>query len=271
MVLWVFTGDNRASMLGTLVALGWLACSRFRTFTFIQTGALALALLLLAALAGLGDQPWAVRKVRGLADRAMSVVDVTGSFNYRHDEGDMKSGNNQFRWIWWRSVAGETAAANPLLGLGFGHDLAAGFLQRYNPELADDFSARSPHNIFVTTFGRLGAAGVLVLGWAYLVLAVRTLRVMRDPQRSPVDVALWAALWPIAVSALLGVVLEGPMGAVVFWILLGLANACYHTPPAAAADADAATGEPDAASPAPLPAGQAADPAPAPTPAGTER
>ncbi len=240
MVLWVFASDNRASMLGALVALAWLAWSRFRRFTLLQGGVLALALLLLAAFAGLGDNAWAERKVRSLADRAISVVDVTGAFSYRHDEGDIKSGNNQFRWVWWRSVAGETMSANPLLGLGFGHDLAHGFLQRYNPELADDFSARSPHNIFVTTFGRLGAVGVAILGWAFAVLTVRTFRVTRDPQRDVVQVALWAALWPIAISSLLGVVLEGPMGAVVFWVLLGIANACYHTPPAAPAEAEPA-------------------------------
>lgn len=244
MVLWVFTGDNRASLLGTLVALGWLACSRFRTFTVVQGAALALALLVLAGLAGLGDNRWAVGKVRSLADRAISVVDVTGSFRYRNDEGLIKSGNNQFRWVWWRSVASETVASNPLFGLGFGHDLAHGFLQRYNPELADDFSARSPHNIFVTTLGRLGAVGVAILGWAFAVLTVRTWRVMRDPTRSAGDVALWAALWPIAISALLGVVLEGPMGAVVFWVLLGLANACYHRPPGPETDAATAS-EPD--------------------------
>jgi hypothetical protein len=35
----------------------------------------------------------------------------------------------------------------------------------------------------------------------------------------------WCACWVILISACFGVVLENPMGAVVFWILLGLAHA----------------------------------------------
>jgi hypothetical protein len=44
---------------------------------------------------------------------------------------------------------------------------------------------------------------------------------MRTSSSPPEDVALWALLWPLLVSACLGVVLEGPMGAMVFWTTLG--------------------------------------------------
>lgn len=137
----------------------------------------------------------------------------------------MKSDNNRFRTMWWRAVASETLAQNPAFGLGFGYDLARGFLQEYSPDLTEEFTARSPHSILMSAFGRLGFAGLAVFAGFCGVLAVRTWRVMRDPAAAPLALGLWSSLWVILLSACFGVVLEGPMGAVVFWTLLGLANA----------------------------------------------
>lgn len=185
----------------------------------------AFALLILIGVAALGQNTWAENKLASLTDRVRSVLDVQGRFTYQSEESSIKSDNNQFRWVWWRSVAAETLAENPALGLGFGHDLARGFLQEYNPELSEDFTARSPHSILVTSLGRMGLVGLLVFCTILVLLAGRTWRVICDPASDARRVALWAALWPIAVSACFGVVLEGPMGAIVFWILLGLAHA----------------------------------------------
>jgi O-antigen ligase len=121
-------------------------------------------------------------------------------------------------------------ATNPALGLGFGYDLARGFLQEYNPDMAEDFTARSPHNVLLSALGRMGLVG---LGLFLLLLGVlfsRTWRVLRNPESDATQVALWAGIWTIIVSAHLGVVLEGPMGAVVFWSLLGLADSYRSAP-----------------------------------------
>ena len=236
MLIWVVAGDNRASMLGALVGLLWIAFSRFRRFPFTQAGFIAFAILIAVGLAGLGGNEWASRKLRGLTDRLMSVVDLTGRSVYRTEESEVKSDNNQFRWVWWKTVASDAMAQNPALGLGFGYDLARGFLQEYNPDMAEDFTARSPHNILVTTLGRLGLVGLGLFLAFLLILARRTWQAIRDPDADAIQVALWAAVWPIAVSAHLGVVLEGPMGAVVFWSLLGLAHS-YRRPDQLAAAA----------------------------------
>lgn len=230
MILWVFTSDGRASMLGVLVALGWVALSRFRRFAWLQVGLLALAFLLLAGFATFTENKWAATKLGSITERAITVVDFEGRFHYRQAHSFNKSDNNQFRWVWWRTVAAETMAVNPPFGLGFGYDLARGFLQTYNPDMADDFTARSPHNIFMTALGRMGLVGLALLAWLYGILVVRTWRIVRNPASDATQVALWVALWPIAISACLGVVLEGPMGAVVFWSLLGLANAYRSAP-----------------------------------------
>lgn len=230
MIGWVFIGDNRASMLGTLVGLAWIVRSRFRSLAFVQVGIVAFAFLLLVAIAGLFDNMWAAKKVRGLTERMMSVADVSGRFTYSEESSHIKSDNNQFRWIWWRTVVSETLAENPAFGLGFGYDLARGFLQEYNPDMAEDFTARSPHNILVTTMGRMGVIGLGILVWILMLIFFRTLHVVRARTSDATQVALWASIWPIAISSGLGVVLEGPMGAVVFWSLLGLASS-YRSPP----------------------------------------
>jgi O-antigen ligase len=222
MLLWVFSADNRASMLGATVALAWLLRSRFRRFAVVQGAVLAAALLVLVTVAGIGQYPWAVNRVRGLTERVISVVDISGRFAYQHEASISKTGNNQFRWVWWQTIAGETMSINPALGLGFGYDLARGFLQEYNPELAEDFTTRSPHNIFVTVLGRMGLVGFGLFSWASALVFLRTWRATRHSDATVV--AFWVSVWPILISACLGVVLEGPMGAVVFWSLLGLAN-----------------------------------------------
>lgn len=229
-LLYAVGGDNRASMLGALTGLGWLAFSRARRLVWGQVAVLAAALFLLAAAALLVEHRWARLKFDGLVERVASIADFAGQGVYSNEEGGAKGDNNRFRAVWWRTVGADTLEQNPLFGLGFGHDLAASFLREYNPDMAEDFTARSPHSIVVSTFGRMGAVGLACLLALFAVLAVRTWRTIRDPATEDALLGLWAAVWVILVSACFGVVLEGPMGAVVFWTLLGLA--CARSAPA---------------------------------------
>lgn len=223
-IVYVIGADNRASMLGALGALLWLAMSRLRRFVLLQGAAVLLAGLIVAGLALLADNPWARGKLAGVSDRIVSLGDVVGSGTYVSAESSMKGDNNRFRTVWWGTVASETLDRNPCFGLGFGYDLSREFLQEYNPDMAEDFSARSPHSIVMSAFGRMGFAGLVAFLAFAFVLTRRTWRVMRDPAATPSDLGLWGGAWVILISACFGVVLEGPMGAVVFWSLLGLAN-----------------------------------------------
>jgi hypothetical protein len=58
-------------------------------------------------------------------------------------------------------------------------------------------------------------------------MALRTWRALRDPTLTFTSGASWCAAWVLLICAAFGVVLEGPMGAVVFWTILGLANATF--------------------------------------------
>jgi hypothetical protein len=235
-LLYVIGGDNRASMLGALTGLAWLALSRARRLVAVQGAILAAALFVLAGAALLTENAWARQKFNGLVERVASLADVTGQGVYSHEESGVKGDNNRFRAVWWRTVIEDTVEHNPVFGLGFGHDLAASFLREYNPDMAEDFTARSPHSIVVSAFGRMGAVGLASLLAMFLVIGVRTWRVIRDPDLDPMPLGLWAALWAILVSACFGVVLEGPMGAVVFWSLLGIACTLSRPKPAAAGE-----------------------------------
>jgi hypothetical protein len=222
--VYVLTGQNRASMIGAGVALLLIACSRHRLFAVVQVYTLVALLLAVAALAWLAHSPWAEGKLQGASERMVSLVDVTGRGTYASTESSMKGDNNRFRWVWWRTVAHETMEKNPLFGLGFGYDLARGFLHEYNPQMAEDFTARSPHSIVVSALGRLGLAGLACFAWIGIVVARKTWRALRDPAFDIVDLSYWICGWVILASACFGVVLEGPMGAMVFWTLVGLAH-----------------------------------------------
>lgn len=224
MLLLVFAGGNRASLLGTVIASGLLLLAgRWRWPAFQGTLALG-ALLGLIGLATILNHAWSGQKLHSLFDQALSVADVTGSQRYESTESFNKGDNNRFRLVWWRNVAEKTWNSNPVFGLGFGADLARGFVQEYYPDSDEEFTTRSPHNVFLTVFARMGVIGLAVWLAFVGILSRDTWRALRRSS-DPVAWSLWCGACTILCCATFGVVLEGPMGAVVFWTILGLASA----------------------------------------------
>jgi hypothetical protein len=232
--LTVLAGDSRASLVGAVVAMAWLALARRWAFPATMAAAAAGVLLMIAALAYSGNVPWAEHKLAGLQDRVASIVDVNSTLTYDSDESAYKGDNNRFRLIWWRTVLQDTWAQGPVFGLGFGYDLAANFVQQYDPGMGEEFTARSPHSIVIGTIGRMGGVGLATLLAIVAAMAARTWRALRNRATDPLTCSLWCAAWVVFTSACFGVVLEGPMGAVVFWTLLGLANSMTAAAPLAA-------------------------------------
>ena len=221
--LLALANNNRATMLGAVVALAWLVAARRWLFPIVQLTTGTLALVGLIMLAVVTNNDWADEKVTGIRDRLVSLTDLQGSQRYLSAESANKGDNNRFRTVWWGSVIAETWDQSPVLGLGFGYDLARGFLQEYSPEITDEFTTRAPHSIFVSAFGRMGLVGLGTWTLLCAAIAVQTWRGLK--RRDHLGAAgLWSSLWVILISACFGVVLEGPMGAVVFWPILGLAH-----------------------------------------------
>lgn len=244
MFFYTMVGDVRAVLVGGVSALLLLALARRWLFPLVQASLAAIGLLGLIAAAVFANHSWAGDKLAELGAQAGSVISVARPGSDFAPKS-YKLDNNRFRLVWWRSVATEVWDTNPIFGLGFGHDLAAGFLAEYDQDLGDDFVTRSPHCIAVTALGRMGLVGAVLWTAFCAVLLTRFWRALRDRATAPVDIGLWCCLWVLLVSATFGVVLEGPMGAVVFWTILGL---LYPAPAGPAGDAESS---PDAAAPLP--------------------
>jgi hypothetical protein len=155
-------------------------------------------------------------------EHALSIFDLSGTGTYVNQESGDPGLNNRFRWTWWNTVFKDTAAQNPVFGLGFGYDLAARFLVEYELLGAEDFTTRSPHSMIMSVFGRMGAVGLAAWLAVAVSMSVLTRRCFMAGDFDAIGLVCIA--WVLWFSACVGVVLEGPMGAVVFWIVLGLAN-----------------------------------------------
>ena len=243
MFLVVLGSDSRASLVAAVAAMAGLALTRRWAFPAVQAGSAVVVLAVAVALAFSGSSPGTEARLQGLSERVASIFDLSEG---RADNGDAtvaKGDNNRFRLVWWQTVTGETWRKGRWLGLGFGYDLAKDFVQTYDPAMGEDFSARSPHSIVMSAFGRMGCAGLVAFLAIVGALVAKSWRALRDCTTTPLACSLWVAAGIILVSACFGVVLEGPMGAVVFWTILGLANGMTVASPPA--------GVPTASPPAP--------------------
>lgn len=230
------TTSPRAAMVAVVGVTGlWLLARRWQ---IVATQAVVVGTAIVAALAVFSFSDRDLRRTAAYStyEHAISIFDFQAKGNYVNRQSGDPGDNNRFRIVWWQAVAEETADENPVFGLGFGHDLAARFLSDYGMLQADDFSARSPHSMIMSVFGRLGAAGLACWLAIAVAMAAMTRRVLR--QGSADGRGFASVSWVIWISACFGVVLEGPMGAVVFWTALGLANAAPGDTDAAQADAE---------------------------------
>jgi hypothetical protein len=217
----------RAALLGFLLGALLLLIARRPQFVLYQAavGVFVLIVIGLLQVAQLNERGGFLSR---LTDRVESIADVSGTHSYRSSVGDSSASNNQFRLVWWRTVIDETMRTNPWFGLGFGADLTTRFLRAYFPTGGEETaSARSPHSIWLTIFGRMGAIGLLffsIIVFFILRGAKRAARLVASG-RQPVETLIhWCAVLIILASASFGVVLEGPMAGILFWTFLGLAS-----------------------------------------------
>lgn len=248
----VLSTDNRAALVALITMIGWVTLSgRWRLAGGLGAGAV-LGVVVLLFVTHVRNDSWRETPLFEIYEAAISVTDPTGTRSYSGEGTFAKGDNNLFRWVWWQLVLSETWQQSPVFGLGFGYDMAADFRREYYANMARDFTARSPHNIFITVFGRMGLVGLIPFVLAVAMMLRATWRVAR--RGDPLELTPWAAAWAILASASFGVVLEGPMGAVVFWILLGTASG-YTASLAEPSSATEQTEEPDSGS-IPLESGQ---------------
>jgi hypothetical protein len=219
----VFWCNNRAAVVALLFCVAWVVVLHVKPWLRVLGALAAVGALALLGEAALPHASGRSSQAYRLYESALTVVDFSGSHVPLTEDLSDKPDNNRFRTTWWREVIGEASSEGLWFGLGFGHDLTAQFVQVYYAESGEDFTVRSPHNFALSVFARMGLAGSGLLLMLLGLTARGTWRSsLQDEARRPHPE--WLAVWAIFVSACLGVVLEGPMGAVVFWTSLGLAN-----------------------------------------------
>ncbi|HEY1764777.1 MAG TPA: O-antigen ligase family protein [Opitutaceae bacterium] len=214
----------RAAMAALAVtAFLWLLAGRWRIVAALA-GIVSGGGLVAFAVVSFSGQDVRTSAPYSIYEHAVSIFDPEGAGTYVNAESGDPGDNNRFRLIWWRDVCEETLGTSPVLGLGFGADLAARFLADYDLLSDETFAARSPHSIAVTVFGRMGFVGLAV--WIALSASMARVAWRLLRRGDPDGLGLASIACVIWISACVGVVLESPMGAVIFWTVLGMASAC---------------------------------------------
>ncbi len=217
---------SRAALSGFVCAALLLIMARRPQFLMYQIG-IAITALFAIAFLQLSNIHFESDFFRNLSDRASSIIDFSGTGHYHGTIGDTSVANNEFRTIWWKTVFDETMQKGPLFGLGFGYDLTSSFMRAYFLTGGEDTATtRSPHSILFTVLGRMGLIGLLsFLIILFLIgrMALSAARAVARREQPEQNLIPWCASIALLVAAMFGVVLEGPMGGILFWSLLGLA------------------------------------------------
>jgi O-antigen ligase len=217
---------SRAALTGFICAASLLIVARRPRFIVYQLAVAVVALLAIAFLE-LSNIHFESDFFRRLSDKVSSIVDIAGTGHYRSNAGDISAANNEFRTVWWTTVFNETMQKAPFFGLGFGYDLTSRFMFAYYPSGGEDTATtRSPHSIIFTILGRMGIIGLasfLIILFLITKMALAAARSVARREQPESNLLPWCGSINLLVAAMFGVVLEGPMGGILFWTFLGLA------------------------------------------------
>ncbi|MEM0964184.1 MAG: O-antigen ligase family protein [Bacteroidota bacterium] len=163
-------------------------------------------------------------------NRSLSVDQLIENVKSVFGQSDqaMLATTTEWRIEWWTDIVEYTVLGDHFwLGKGFGINLATD--DGFQVERSD--ALRSPHNVHLTFLARAGVPGLILWLLLQATWVWTVLRAWRDARRQRLDgwvgfYALCSVYWAGAlVNASFDVYLEGPMGAVWFWTVFGLALA----------------------------------------------
>lgn len=227
--------EVRAATIGAVAVLGIFAVQhRWRTLlSLIGLPVVAFALISLAGVQFRGrSSDGSPEALIGRQFSTFSIlaggqaVDAAASGDYWTQ--DTAVDTVAWRLAWWNALSNDVGSTlqGALFGVGFGSDLTGPLGLPVDNSVSRPL--RSPHNFLLTLFARTGLVGLalwvgFVLAWLHPMLAaIRS--AAHDGNQRDADWLLWFLAYPVAllIAALFGVVLEGPFGAMPFYLLLGM-------------------------------------------------
>ncbi len=141
-----------------------------------------------------------------------NVVSIFSS----HDDGTTLSDNKVWRLVWWAKIVEYTFTGEYFFqGRGLGMSLAASDEIDFDPT---EGNLRSPHSFHMTVLARFGVP--IFLLWVYWLFL--HFRKIREKELDPELLVLLVIGMAFIINASFDVYLEGPMGAMPFWIFTGL-------------------------------------------------
>ena len=216
--------SGRGGMLAFLLAMAVFVAMKpagASTSRFVYAG-------LLLLVVGVAVNTTAVAMNGGA--RSLSVDQLWENVKSLVGQSDQQMLDNTVEWRleWWGTIVDYAAFGDyRWTGKGFGRNLADedGF------SVDDEGSLRSPHNVHMTILARTGLPGLALWVAFHLAWWAAVLRAWAHARRAGLYAwqgffALCAVYWTAAmVNASFDVYLEGPMGAIWFWVVVGTALA----------------------------------------------
>ncbi len=220
----VVGGVGRASLAALVVSSVLMLIANKPRFFLYPALTVVLGLTVLAGYSATFSSTSDGGSTALLVDKVTSMVDFGSNANYQSELGATKAGTNNYRRKLWDTFIDETNAYDPWFGHGFGYNFVISFSEIYR--LSEAGGLRSAHNFYVTLFGRMGWIGILVFAVLTVQIitgGIRAALAVRAGWQPLADLGYWCTIWVILISSAVGVVLEGPMAAIVFWTFLGVA------------------------------------------------
>jgi hypothetical protein len=214
---------NRGGFLALLIATAFAAyCARLKRVAVL--GLVFGLFVLFGVFSSANDVLPEYRR----GDRAISVDQLTTNIQSMFSDVDNFGGTGTKRWRleWWNSIIAYTFGGEYFwTGKGFGINLADddGF------QVTADKSLRSPHNGHLTILARMGVPGFVV--WILFILTLlsklwkkyKKWKHLNEDFQAGVCVWVLTFLGAALINATFDVYLEGPMGGIWFWSVVGLA------------------------------------------------
>lgn len=147
-------------------------------------------------------------------------------------KGDL-GGTKEWRLLMWAAITNDLMNNSTLFYKGYG--LGPSLLQIYDEfeitEAEEGKTTKHPHNFIINVFARMGVFGLIsfALIILFIIYSIFNFHTIPTKLANNKEVKILAVILVFLIASFLNsnfdIYLEGPMGAIPFWCMLGFANA----------------------------------------------